>query len=135
MKITPAKGFTLIELMVTVGIIGILAAVALPSYNSQIRKSRRSDAIVSLSKMQQAQERWRSNNATYGTLTEIAIASASPDGYYTLSVDANPTASTYTVKATAVSSKSQNSDTNCTILSVSVANGSATPDPLACWSK
>ena len=41
---TTAQGFTLIELMITVAVVGILAAIAYPSYNEHVRKTRRADA-------------------------------------------------------------------------------------------
>ena len=52
------SGFTLIELMIVIAIIGIISAVAFPSYSSYITKSRRADAKISLTKMADAQERW-----------------------------------------------------------------------------
>ena len=61
------RGFTLIELMIGVAIIGVIAAVAFPSYQASIRKSRRAEAIAALSSVQLAQERWRANNTTYTT--------------------------------------------------------------------
>ena len=61
------SGFTLIELMVVLIIVGILLAVAIPGFSEQLRKSRRADAIRGLSELQLSQERWRSSNATYGT--------------------------------------------------------------------
>lgn len=64
-------GFTLIELMVVIAIVGILAAVALPMFGEQMAKSRRSEAIATLTDLQLRQERWRANHATYGTLAEV----------------------------------------------------------------
>jgi type IV pilus assembly protein PilE len=62
------KGFTLIELMVTVSIIGILAAIAYPSYTSHIRKSRRVDAQAALLGFANAMERRFTETNTYCNL-------------------------------------------------------------------
>jgi len=137
------RGFTLIELMVTVAIIGILAGIAYPSYLSQVRKSRRSDAVQGLALLQQAQERWRSNNAIYASNAQmtgawpsgLGIAATTSGTYYTLSISGTPTATGYVALATAVSTTSQNGDTGCTVLTVTVTNGTAANTPTACWSK
>jgi type IV pilus assembly protein PilE len=126
------RGFTLIELMIAVAVIAIIAAVALPTYNSAMRKSRRADAIAALSAVQMAQERWRANNPAYtGELT--AAATATPPGLglpssqingalYTVTVE-NVGASSYTAVATAVSGTSQADDGNCARLRVRVDVG------------
>jgi type IV pilus assembly protein PilE len=62
-------GFTLIELMITIVIIGILAAIAYPSYLKQVKKSRRSDGESTLMSVMQAEERYFSSNLTYVTDT------------------------------------------------------------------
>ena len=142
---TAVNGFTLIELMITVVIVGILASIAYPSYLSQVRKSRRADAVQALAQVQQAQERWRANNTTYSAqLTNTAVLPALPNGlgvspataggYYTLAVSSN-TGTGYVATATAVSGKSQAGDTDCTILTVTVTNGSTVNTPANCWSK
>lgn len=61
------SGFTLIELMVVVAIVGIIAAIALPSYNDHVRAGRRAEAMRGVSEMQLALERWRAECPTYGT--------------------------------------------------------------------
>lgn len=132
------NGFTLIELMIVVAIIGILAAVAFPSYQDSVRKGRRADAQTGLMRVQLAQEKWRANNNTYGTLANIGVASASPDGYYTISVT-SPTATGYTASAAPVSTGPQASDT-CETLSITVSNGNSTYGSTGgtaskCWGK
>ena len=62
-------GFTLIELMITVAIVGILAAVAFPSYTAYLAKGRRADARVQLASAQQWIERFYSENFNYSTDT------------------------------------------------------------------
>ena len=60
-----SKGFTLIELMITVAIVAILAAIAVPAYNSSVAKSRRADAKSALMSFAQAMERHYTVNNTY----------------------------------------------------------------------
>lgn len=64
-KPTLSKGFTLIELMITVAIIGILAAVALPSYQDYIRRGHRADAKAALLENVQFMERYFTETNRY----------------------------------------------------------------------
>lgn len=92
------SGFTLIELMVVVAIVAILAAIALPSFADQMRKSRRAEAVTSLQEAQLRLERWRvdhadftGSNATFPPSIHykftLAAAAATPNNY---SVSAEP---------------------------------------------
>ena len=65
-------GFTLIELMITVAIVGILAAVAYPAYTDQIRKGRRAECRSGLLQSMQQQERYYSQFKTYVSFAEGA---------------------------------------------------------------
>lgn len=92
-------GFTLIEVMVVVVIVGILASIAVPSYLNYVRKSRRADAKTTLLQIQLEQEKWRGNNTTYGTLGNVWSGTDSIEGFYTIAVPSN-TSSGFTATAT-----------------------------------
>ena len=71
------RGFTLIELMITVAIVAILAGIALPSYNEYLRRGRITDAISGLAGMRVKMEQFFQDNRTYiGACTAGTIAPA-----------------------------------------------------------
>src|SRR6218665_3655841 len=71
----PVRGFTLVEIMIALILLGILTAIALPAYQSHVAKGRRAEAINALSAVLQAQERWRSNRSSYAsTLSDLGYA-------------------------------------------------------------
>ncbi|MDF1797086.1 MAG: type IV pilin protein [Coxiellaceae bacterium] len=129
------NGFTLMELVITVAIVAILAAVAIPSFNSYLLKSHRSDAYSSLLSMQLAEERYRASNTAYGTLAQVWNGvTTSEDGRYTLAVS-NTSATTYTLTATAVGGQASDSEdgASCATLTITYNAGVETKTPAACW--
>lgn len=129
------KGFSLIELAIVVLIVAILAILASVLYTSYVRKGRRADAIDTLSEMSLAEERYRSNNTTYGTLAQVwGGVTASTGGYYTLSISSvSGTAYTLTATATGSQANDTESGTSCTPLVLSASSGTVTKTPAACW--
>ena len=67
-----AQGFTLIEIMIVVAIVGILAAIAIPSYFDSVRRSARADACAAMLTMMQQQERFFTQNNTYQAVSASA---------------------------------------------------------------
>ena len=123
--------------MIVVAIVAILAAIVVPNYTQSVLRGRRSEAVESTASVQQAQERWRANNATYAAnlVTNLGFSSTqSKSGYYQLAIT-NNTASGYTLTATAVAGRAQAGDTACTVMTLAVVNGVATSTPAVCWSR
>ena len=92
MNKTKTAGFTLMELMIVVAIIGIIAAIAYPGYQDQVRKGKRSDGLASLMDMMAKQERfYTETNAYTTTLTQlgytvdVSLKANSNESYYKLS--------------------------------------------------
>ncbi|MDD5578393.1 MAG: type IV pilin protein [Methylobacter sp.] len=98
-------GFTLIELMIVVAIIAILASIAYPAYQEYVKRAKRADAKTALLQAQMAQEKYRANNVSYGTLVQIGTSSTSPDGYYTIATVGTLDGTNYTVTATPAGSQ------------------------------
>ncbi|VUD52890.1 Fimbrial protein [Thalassocella blandensis] len=131
-------GFTLIEMMVVVAIIGILAAIAYPSYMESVRKSNRTDAKTALNDAAQRLQRCYTTLNKYNDATNCSIRASlesaggvdSPEGMYVITVAANGDASsTYLLTATADGAP-QSNDTDCTTMTLS-HTGATTP--AACW--
>ncbi|MFC1748695.1 type IV pilin protein [Pseudomonadota bacterium] len=139
MNNTKTKGFTLIEVMMVVAIVGILAMIAYPSYTDIIRKTNRADGMASLMKVMGSQERYYSEKNTYAmTLPWLGY------DYVTATTQVWSTEEKYTLSATTCSTggidvcvkvvaegrDGQENDTNCEPLTL---NSRGEKTPAACW--
>ena len=95
--IKQARGFTLVELMIVVAITGILAAVAYPAYQEQIRKTRRADAQATLGQVVQWMERYYSNNFRYSTTAGGTTVPPIPAGLLVSPTNATVTTKVYDI--------------------------------------
>lgn len=127
-------GFTMIEALIVVAILGITAVIAVALYRPFILKGRRDDGINSILMLQMAEERYRSNNTQYGNSAQIGGFATSPQGYYSLIIS-NVGTNTFTITATAQGNQASDSEgsTSCSTLTLAVSNGTATQTPAACW--
>ncbi len=151
-RIRRQAGFTLIELMITVVVAAILAAIAIPSYMSQIRKSRRTEARTALLDIAGREERYFSvSNAYSQNPNDVGYGSAGNtwnyptglpvgSGYYNVTVQSpdpnfTGTSPSYVVKATATGTQTADS---CSTFSVNqlgqqTATGSDPNANTNCW--
>ena len=134
-----AAGFSLIELMITVGIITILASIALPSYRAYVLRSNRGDATQALLRIAAQQEKFYFQNNTYAaTIDDLNVDSKSEHGWYDLSVtdgDVNG----FTAEAVVNADESQAGDDQCHSFSIdaqgrklALDSGGASNDD-TCW--
>lgn len=144
------RGFTLIELMIAVAIVGILAAFAYPAYLSKVRETRRSDGQAMLMEVMQAEQRYYTLHSppTYTTtLGSGGLAYPAPGGavssakgYYSITAGtcSNGDSVTACVELTATPKGDQTNDTVCKNLTLdSLGNkgdsGTASDTPESCW--
>jgi type IV pilus assembly protein PilE len=108
------KGFTILEVIIAVALIGIISAIAIPSYQSYMMSARRTEATAALYDMAARMERFNTANNTYvgATVAGIGAQSPTPEGNYTLSITAQ-TANTFTIQATPAVGSPQTSDATC----------------------
>lgn len=139
---TTDAGFTLIELMIAVAIVGILTAVALPAYQKQILKSHRTDAKTALLDLASREERYMSTNQVYassGTVLgfsndfPVSVPSGSA-ATYTLSVTLSNSNGSYTLTAAPTGNQVQDSCGSYTLTSLGVQGVSGGSQSAAdCW--
>jgi type IV pilus assembly protein PilE len=141
LKTRTQQGFTLIELMITVAIVTILAAIAYPGYRQYVERARRTDAVAVLLEAKQFIERFYTERRTYvgvaAALANTSLIKSPRDGttaFYTITA-ANEGLTTYTLTATPTASWTPS---KCGALSVDQADtrSVSTSDPVsACFGR
>ena len=136
-------GFTLIEVMITVAIVAILAAIALPSYSEYVRRSRITEAVSGLSDMRVKMEQYFQDFRSWAPLapapqpcTAGTVAPLPTAANFTFACDPPPGANTYRVVATGNGSMTDFSysvDQANNRMTLGLPAGWTTPSPNNCW--
>ena len=122
------RGVTLMELMVTLVVIALLASIALPTYNTFVERSRRSEAREALADLAARQEQFFLDNKTYATsVGNLGRDTTTANGYFALSVP-TATVTVYILRATAQGV--QTKDTDCATMTLTSLNAKT---PTDCW--
>ena len=117
-------GFSLLEVMISLCITGIIISLAIPAYQTQILASRRGNVTTYLLQLHLAQEAFRMQNKTYATINDLVLQSSD---YYKFSFS-NVTATSFLIEATAIDSQVE--DRNCKTISI---DQSFDRKPKHCW--
>ncbi len=133
----PQNGFTLIELMITIAIIGILSAIALPAYNDYVLRGKLTEASTELASMRVKLEQYFQDNRTYTGACAAGTVAPLPTGKY-FTYACALAASTFTVTATGVAAQGTGSfiytiNQDNTKTTAGVPAGWTQPAPNTCW--
>lgn len=115
-RLAHVRGFTLVELVIVISLIGILAMIAIPAYNDSVTKARRTDGQAALMDLMARQERFFTERNTYAAnLSDLGVSASSPEGFYTLSAAACGAGIASCVQLTATPGAAQAHDGNLTL--------------------
>jgi type IV pilus assembly protein PilE len=130
-----ARGFTLVDTLIACAIAGVLATVALPSYQGSVQKARRADAVAALTRLEFSQGSFRANNGLYSAdLNALGLRTGlSAEGHYRITIHLLG-ADGYEANASVVEGGAQQHDTECAVLTLQVRQERVTRGPARhCW--
>jgi type IV pilus assembly protein PilE len=132
------RGFSLIELLVAMAIAGLLAAIALPSYNQLVTRAQRQDARLALLRLQHQQEIVFANHLSYSRRADRnppgpALPERSEQGHYLLALRIAADGMSYTALARADPAGRQASDLHCAWLSIDETGRQRSADASGNW--
>lgn len=115
------RGFTLIEMLISLAVVGVLSTLAYPSYRDHVLRARRSEAFSTLSAVAQAQDRWRAKHPQYASsLADLGIdATSSPGRHYLIELQPHESLNHTHFTAIARAAGTQRADTRCALLQLS----------------
>jgi type IV pilus assembly protein PilE len=132
-------GFTLIELMIVLAVMAIILAIAIPSYNDYVRRSRRTEAVARMQDIAVFQEKFRSENPGYtnawanlGGDPDAAGQNAGTHYNWAVAVAAGPPA-TYTITATAQGGQADDKAQGVSCTPLTLTNAGVKGPNEACW--
>ena len=131
------RGFTLIELMIAVAIVGIIAAVAVPNYTEYVKRASRAEAAAALLDTANKQEQFFVDNREYTeTFADLGLQDKTENGHFELSIDVVD-GNVFTIKAKPIAGAVKG-DNDCKELSVTdtgLKGAKGNSDIDYCWGR
>lgn len=120
------SGFTLLEVLTAIVVVGVLAAIAIPSWRTHLLRARRGDATTALIEVQKAQDSFFGRQARYADAAQLTtpapgglgLAATSAQGFYRIEIVTSADGLAFTATASVVASAGQADDTRCVALSI-----------------
>lgn len=131
-----SRGFSLLELVIAVGIVGILGAIALPNYTASVDRSRRAEARTVMLDAAQFMQRFYAANNRYDTAvlpTNLRRSPAEGTQAYTIRIAAGATRTAYSLEAVPQGPMAGDKCGNLTISSTGVRGRTGTETVARCW--